>query len=69
MRVLTITRSEERKHNLRKIADQISPDAKGLFWFLCEKAYLGNPQRVFADTWQTLEDDTFKCLSPYAKAP
>jgi Replication-relaxation len=30
MRVLTITRSEERKQNLRKIADQISPDAKGL---------------------------------------
>jgi len=46
MRVLTITRSEERKHNLRKIADQISPEAKGLFWFICEKAYVGNPQQV-----------------------
>jgi protein involved in plasmid replication-relaxation len=62
MRVLTITRSEERKQNLRKIADQISPEAKNLFWFICEKAYLGKPQQVFAATWQTLEDDTCKRL-------
>src|SRR5215211_3422395 len=46
MRVLTITRSEERKHNLRKIADQVSPEAKNLFWFICQKEYLGNPQKV-----------------------
>jgi hypothetical protein len=64
MRVLTITRSEERKQNLRKIADQISPKAKNLFWFICEKAYLGKPQQVLAATWQTLEDDTRKRLYP-----
>jgi hypothetical protein len=66
MRVLTITRSEERKQNLRKIADQISPEAKNLFWFICEKTYLGNPQQVFADTWQTLEGDTRKRLYDHA---
>ena len=64
MRVLTITRSEERKQNLRTIADQISPEAKNLFWFLCEKAYLGNPKQVFEATWQTLEDNTRKRLYP-----
>ena len=66
MRVLTITRSEERKQNLRKIADQISPDAKGLFWFICEKTYLGNPQAVLAPMWQTLEDDARKQLYTHA---
>jgi protein involved in plasmid replication-relaxation len=66
MRVLTITRSEERKQNLRKIANQISPEAKNLFWFICEKAYLGNPQQVFAPTWQTLEDNTLKGLYTHA---
>jgi Replication-relaxation len=40
MRVLTITRSEERKQNLRKVADQVSSQAKNLFWFICEKEYL-----------------------------
>jgi Replication-relaxation len=62
MRVLTITKSEARKDNLRKIAQQISPEAKGLFWFICEKAYLGNPQQIFENTWQTLEDDTLRSL-------
>jgi hypothetical protein len=65
MRVLTITRSEDRKQNLRKIAQQVSPDAKGLFWFICEKAYLGNPQKIFENTWQTLKDDTLMSLYPH----
>jgi Replication-relaxation len=62
MRVLTITRSEERKQNLRKIAQQVSPEAKNLFWFISEKVYLGQPQKVFEPTWQTLEDNTLKSL-------
>lgn len=66
MRVLTITRSEERKQNLRKIADEVSPGAKGLFWFICEQAYLGKPQEIFKDTWQTLEDNTLKSLYTHA---
>src|SRR4029453_6664226 len=64
MRVLTITRSEARKDNLRRIAQQISPEAKNLFWFTCEKSYVGNPQQVFASTWQTLEDNTLRSLYP-----
>jgi hypothetical protein len=66
MRVLTITRSEERKQNLRKIADEVSPKAKNLFWFVCEKAYLGKPQEIFKDTWQTLEDNSLKSLYTHA---
>ena len=65
MRVLTITRSEERKQNLRQIADEVSPEAKNLFWFICEKVYLGTPQEILKDTWQTLEDDTLKSLYPH----
>ena len=64
MRVLTITRSEARKENLRKIAQQVSPEAKGLFWFICEQAYLGNPQALFEPTWQTLEDNSLRRLYP-----
>ena len=65
MRVLTITRSEDRKDGLRKIADTVSPEAKDLFWFICEKSYLGKPQALFEPTWQTLEDDTLRCLYPH----
>ena len=43
MRVITLTISELRKANLRKTAQEVSPDVKGLFWFICEKAYLGKP--------------------------
>ena len=62
MRVLTITRSEERKQNLREISQQVSPEAKNLFWFICERAYLGKPQALFEPTWQTLEDNSLKSL-------
>jgi Replication-relaxation len=62
MRVLTVTISEVRKDNLREAADTISDEAKGLFWFICEKAYLGKPQEILKDTWQTLEDDTLRSL-------
>jgi hypothetical protein len=65
MRVLTITRSEERRHNLRKIADEISHEAKNLFWFICEKSYLGKPKEIFKANWQTLEDDTLRSLYPH----
>jgi Replication-relaxation len=65
MRVLTITRSEARKENLRKIAQEVSPEAKQLFWFLCEKAYLGKPHEVLEATWQTLKNDTLRSLKDY----
>jgi hypothetical protein len=65
MRVITLTISEARKDNLRVTAQSVSSEAKNLFWFICEKAYLGKPQEMLKDTWQTLEDDTRKSLYPY----
>jgi len=65
MRVLTITLSEERKKNLRTIAHKVSPEAKNLFWFACEKAYHGKPPEVLGTTWQTLEDDALRSLYPH----
>jgi hypothetical protein len=62
MRVLTVTISEARKDNLREAAQQVSDNAKGLFWFVCEKSYRGKPEAVLGPTWQTLEDDTLKRL-------
>ena len=62
MRVLTVTISEARKDNLRETAQQVSDKAKGLFCFVCEKAYRGKPEAVFGTTWQTLEDDTLRSL-------
>jgi hypothetical protein len=62
MRVITLTISEARKDNLRVTAQKVSTEAKNLFWFICEKAYLGKPQEILRDNWQTLEDNTFKSL-------
>ena len=65
MRVITLTISDARKDNLRATAQRVSPEAKNLFWFICEKAYLGRPQEILRDTWQTLEDHTLKRLYPH----
>jgi len=62
MRILSVTISEARKDNLRAIAQEVSTEAKNLFWFACEKVYHGNPQEVLGTNWQTLEDDTLKSL-------
>ena len=62
MRVLTVTISEARKDNLRDTADEVSDEAKNLFWFICEKVYHGKPQEVLGPNWQTLEDDSLKRL-------
>jgi hypothetical protein len=62
MRVLTITLSEERKKNLRMIADEVSTEAKDLFWFACEQSYRDEPEQVMSPIWQTLKDDTHKSL-------
>ena len=65
MRVLSVTISEARKDNLRAIAQEVSTEAKNLFWFACEKEYRGKPHEVFGTIWQTLEDDTLKSLYVY----
>jgi hypothetical protein len=62
MRVLSVTKSEARKDNLRETAQQVSAEAKNLFWFVCDKTYHGTPEELFKATWQTLEGDTLKRL-------
>ena len=62
MRVISVTISEARKDNLRETAQQVSSEAKNLFWFICEKVYYGKPQEVLGTNWQTLENNTLKRL-------
>ena len=62
MRVLTITLSDERKQNLRTTAQDVSVEGKDLFCFICERSYLGVPELVVGPIWQTLKDETLKCL-------
>ena len=64
MRVISVTISELRKDNLRETAQQVSTEAKDLFWFACERTYAGKPEAVFAPIWQTLKDDTLRSLIP-----
>jgi len=55
-RVLTITRSYERRDNLRRIAAAASPGAggSGMFWFACEKDYsVSAPESIWGNIWVT----------------
>lgn len=55
-RVLTITRSEERKKNLRAATKKADSKQKGsnMFMFACEKSYsLKEPERILQAIWQT----------------
>jgi hypothetical protein len=49
-------------NNLRETAQDVSTEAKNLFWFVSEKEYRGKPQELIGTHWQTLEDDTLKSL-------
>ncbi|HZM20682.1 MAG TPA: replication-relaxation family protein [Anaerolineales bacterium] len=61
MRVLTLTLSEERKKNLRLTAQAVHETmAKELFWFACERSYLGLPEQVVGPIWQTLKDENLQ---------
>jgi Replication-relaxation len=63
-RVLTLTLSEERKDNLRRIAQEVNPQGRGLdlFWFACERSYQARPQELLAAIWQTPLDDSSRRL-------
>ena len=55
-RVLSITRSEERKRNLREATKKADPKQRGsnMFMFACEKSYsLKKPERILQAIWQT----------------
>jgi hypothetical protein len=62
MRVLTMTISHARKDNLRETAQQVSTEAKCLFWFACEKSYTGKPEAVLGPIWQILKEDSLRSL-------
>lgn len=63
-RMLTITLSEERKENLRQIAQQVDPKGRGLnvFWFACEQRYHNKPSQVLAPIWQTPADESVRSI-------
>ena len=61
-RVLTVTLSEERKQNLRRIAAEVDAQGRGLnmFWFACEKSYRARPEDILSAIWQTPQSESFK---------
>lgn len=64
-RVLTITKSEQRKQNLRKITKGADYRQEGsyMFWFTSEKNYsIQEPESILAPIWQTPVDDNFHSL-------
>lgn len=64
-RVLTITLSEERAENLRRIAREADPRKQGsaMFLFLPETAYsLQRPESILAPVWRSPKDETRHAL-------
>jgi hypothetical protein len=64
-RVLTITKSEARKENLRKITKQADDRKVGslMFWFTSTEKYsLKEPENILKPIWQTPKDDTFHSI-------
>lgn len=60
-RVLTITKSEARRENLRTITKLADDRQTGspMFWFATEKDYnLQNPETILGPVWQTPKDDS-----------
>jgi hypothetical protein len=63
--VLTITKSQEKANNLRKISKKADTYKKGFtgFWFTTEKNYkLEDPQMILEPIWQAPADDTYHSL-------
>ena len=59
-RVLTVTRSHERRDNLKRVAVEASPgqSGSGMFWFICEKDYdVSAPESIFRPIWTTAKDN------------
>jgi len=64
-RVLTITRSEARKENLRKVGKEADGRKRGstMFMFACEKGYdLEEPQDILKAIWQTPAGEEWQSL-------
>lgn len=64
-RVLTITKSEQRKENLRKTTKNADDWQKGspMFWFTSEQNYnMEKPESILKPIWQTAKDDRHRSL-------
>jgi hypothetical protein len=63
-RVLTVTISPERRDNLRRVAQSLDTNGRGLnlFWFLCEQDYYTTPEVMFGQAWRTPTDDVPRAL-------
>jgi len=61
-RVLTITKTKQRKENLRKITKKADDRQVGsfMFWFTSEENYsLQRPESILEPIWQTPKDDSY----------
>jgi len=59
-RVLTVTQSEQRRDNLKRIAIDASPGkgGSGMYCFACQKDYsVADPASILAPIWLTAKDD------------
>lgn len=64
-RVLTITKTEQRKENLRKITKAADERQRGslMFWFTSEGNYsIQKPGSILGPIWQTPVDDSFHSI-------
>ncbi|MBA7490573.1 hypothetical protein ES702_01111 [subsurface metagenome] len=63
-RVLTITKTEQRKENLRKITKAADERQRGslMFWFTSEQNYSIQKPESILPIWQTPVDDSFHSL-------
>jgi hypothetical protein len=64
LRLFYITKSEQRKENIRELARGVGDQRGGseFFWFACQKAYVNHPFAVMDAIWQTPRDDTHKSI-------
>jgi len=64
-RVLTITKTEKRKENLRAITKKADDRQRGslMFWFASERNYdIQKPESILEPIWQTPKDDSYHSL-------
>jgi len=64
-RVLTITKTEQRKENLRRVTKQADNARTGslMFWFTSQGNYnIQKPEGILEPIWQTPKDDSFHSL-------
>ena len=62
-RVLTVTTSEKRKENLRRLATDADDGRRGspMFLFACNKSFsLGDPQTILEPIWQSPANNTLQ---------